>query len=70
MFRPSCPCWDFKVPTAGEMFADGADPRILRRISDERRTIVDSLLLPLLVGMIEIERVEELVYGIAETFLP
>jgi hypothetical protein len=70
MFRPSCPCWDFEVPTAGEMFADGADPRILRRISDDRRTIVDSLLLPLLVGMIEIERVEELVYGIAETFLP
>ena len=24
MFRPSCPCWDFKVPTAVEMFAHWA----------------------------------------------
>ena len=52
------------------MLADGADPGVLRGISDDRRTVVDSLLLPLLVGMIEIERVEELVDGIAETFLP
>jgi hypothetical protein len=70
MFRPSCPCRDLKAPTASEMLADGADPRILRRIADDRRTVVDSLLLPLLVGMVEIERVEELVDGIAETFLP
>jgi hypothetical protein len=70
MFRPSCPCRDIEAPAAGEMLADGANPCVLRRISGDRRSVVDSFLLPLLVGMVEIERVEKLVDGIAETFLP
>jgi hypothetical protein len=51
------------------MLADGADPCVLRRISDDRRSIFDPPLLPFLVGVIEIESVDEFVDGIAEVFL-
>ncbi|MGA2292215.1 hypothetical protein [Bradyrhizobium sp.] len=52
------------------MFADGANPCVLRRIPDDRRNVFDPPLLPFLVRMIEIECVDELVNAIAEIFLP
>ena len=52
------------------MLAHGANPCVLRRMSDDRRKLFDPCLLPSLVGVIEVEGVDELVDGIAEIFAP
>jgi hypothetical protein len=51
------------------MLPDGANPCVMRRISDNRRSVFDPCLLPFLIGMVEIEGIEKPVDGIAEILL-
>src|SRR5262249_30854196 len=53
-----------------QMLADGADPGIDERISDDGGRLVEAALLARLVRMVEVEGIDKLIDRVAEGFRP